>query len=267
MPRSSILIALISLTALAVSADPLITTTQYQSSCTAYGASTVTGKSACFSNPTGLANSFNMPEFGISYAAASASITTSLGGTSYSDIHAVQTIQLGEAWAQADTYPAPASATSTAQLSTNLTTAGPVRDGLLQIVFTNRSLGYPSAGAGWGTFSLSLNAGLESSLGCGISWSTCNATSVAEHYNALGGLIVPLGTAFSLNYNGIFNAFAGGTAEGNGSGTVDLDYQFRFLEADGITPVAVLSAAPEPTSFGLLGISLAATAFCKRRRA
>jgi hypothetical protein len=65
---------------------------------------------------------------------------------------------------------------------------------------------------------------------------------------------VTLGTGFLLeadgattNWAAAFDAFSGGYLR-----TV---YDFRFLEADGITPVAV-SEAPEPLTVGITGLAL-----------
>ncbi len=237
----------------------------YQTSCSTFGAPTVSGNTSCFSGPTGLANTNSLPLFGLSYAAATASVTSSIGGTGLSDVHAVQTTALGLPWAQPNSITVPpVSATSSAQFGAYLTTAGPVREGLLQIFLTNNSLVYPSSESISATFTLGL-PGVQSSS-CGITWSPCTAISYLNHYDSLGGFVVPLGTSFYLSYNGDFTAYAGGYTDGNGSGTLDLDYQFRFLEADGVTPVDVLAAAPEPASFSLLGIAFAAACLWKRRR-
>jgi hypothetical protein len=51
----------------------------------------------------------------------------------------------------------------------------------------------------------------------------------------------------------------GDFSEGGGEGVVHGDYQFRFFEADGVTPVD-FSDAPEPSTVGLFG--LAAVLLC-----
>jgi hypothetical protein len=55
--------------------------------------------------------------------------------------------------------------------------------------------------------------------------------------------------------------------EGMSGGGLSTTFAFRFLEADGTTPVQAVAAAPEPSTWGSLAGGLAALAFWKRRRA
>lgn len=48
-------------------------------------------------------------------------------------------------------------------------------------------------------------------------------------------------------------------------GSVGMTYDFRFFEADGVTPVAV-TATPEPATWSLLGLTLSGVALLKQRR-
>jgi PEP-CTERM motif len=51
------------------------------------------------------------------------------------------------------------------------------------------------------------------------------------------------------------------------SGGGNATYYFRFFEADGTTPVGVemVSDAPEPSTYGLIGLSLAGAALLRRK--
>ncbi len=65
-------------------------------------------------------------------------------------------------------------------------------------------------------------------------------------------LIIPfqLGSRFQLNYSGNLTADGDGN-EGEGVYRLGLNYQFRLLESDRVTPVLV-SETPEPATWGLL---------------
>ncbi len=58
---------------------------------------------------------------------------------------------------------------------------------------------------------------------------------------------------------------SGGPLADNFSGFADLNMsiQFSLFEADGITPVPVVSAAPEPASYLLISLPLIAFAFVR----
>lgn len=49
-------------------------------------------------------------------------------------------------------------------------------------------------------------------------------------------------------------------------GILDTSFLFRFYEADGSTPVQVerVSEAPEPSTYGLIGLALAAAALYRK---
>ena len=73
-----------------------------------------------------------------------------------------------------------------------------------------------------------------------------------------------LGQPFTLS-------FSGDTGSGNNngefyqsSGVNDLQFQLRFFEADGVTPVAV-QAAPEPGTIALFGAALGVLAVARRK--
>ena len=71
-----------------------------------------------------------------------------------------------------------------------------------------------------------------------------------------------LGQAFNFSYSGTAAGFS--DAIGDGEGSTNMQFQFRFFEADGVTPVAV-EAAPEPGSLALLGVALGMLAVSKSK--
>ena len=72
-----------------------------------------------------------------------------------------------------------------------------------------------------------------------------------------------LGQAFNLNYLGSTGASAYFSDAGSVTDS-SIQFQFRFFEADGATPVAV-EATPEPNTFALFGVALGALVISKRR--
>lgn len=137
-------------------------------------------------------------------------------------------------------------------------TSGPVRQGFLQINLSGYS-GDPYSGYMNATILLSMPDGSPSAnIDCydGL----CHGNS-HEFYS--GGLIpYVLGTSFSLDGTG--NALASaGFNDGSSAGDTNLSYNFRFFEADGVTPVSV-SEIPEPASVSLVLVSLAALLWRRR---
>ncbi len=263
-------LALAALTCVAASADPIVGSL-YNSSCSAYGAPTVVGNASCVSDPTGKAFNTNGLSFGYSGAKAQSNVVAN----GYNDIHATQQLVLDLGYANS-TDPThiisglPSSGSTSAQFVEYLTTAGPVRQGYVLLNLTNHNNGPEDNGSGGGSFNLSLLQGnpfLSSGIGCGTAISdTCQgALGTLNHFDQLGGFQVTLGQAFYATYTGFYSGAADGF-NGNGTGLVDLDFQFQFTELDG-TPVAVMSAAPEPGTLGLLGISFsAAFALLRKKR-
>ena len=166
----------------------------------------------------------------------------------------------------------PSSGSTTAEFGEYLTTAGPVRQGYVVLNLTNHNNGPEDNVGGGGSFNLSLLQGnrdlgvFNNGIGCGTSISdTCEgALGTLNHFDRSGGFQVLLGQAFYATYNGSYSGADDGF-NGNGSGVVDLDFQFEFTELDG-TPVAVMSAVPEPSTAGLLGIALSAAFGLRRKR-
>ena len=70
-----------------------------------------------------------------------------------------------------------------------------------------------------------------------------------------------LGQAFNLSYSSSAGAFS--STYGSGDGDAAMQFQFRFLEADGMTPVDA-EAVPEPGTCALFGVALAGLALGKK---
>lgn len=83
------------------------------------------------------------------------------------------------------------------------------------------------------------------------------------YYSNLHSLIpVTLGSTLTLESLGVLSNQAG-FVDGQSGGSLQVSFQFRFLEADGTTPVA-LTATPEPASWALIGAGFAM--LCSRAR-
>ena len=136
-----------------------------------------------------------------------------------------------------------ASALSLVTLDASLITAGSPRSGYIQLNVSG-GVGYDAGDDGGSeTLTLSSPAG-GMPLGAFCSLSTCS-------YPANQTLPFVLGMAFPISYSGTAYAYSSNTVDGPGWANVLLGYNFRFLEADGITPVTV-SETPEPGTFFLL---------------
>jgi len=98
---------------------------------------------------------------------------------------------------------------------------------------------------------------------------TCYANSNyctpgTSYYTFNSPIPVTLGTAFTLEANGGTTNWASGF-DGRSGGSLNTVFQFRFLEADGVTPVGV-SQAPEPVTLGMVGLAFCSLAFVNKAR-
>lgn len=75
---------------------------------------------------------------------------------------------------------------------------------------------------------------------------------------------VTLGTSLQIETDGYTNNQAGGD-DGSSGGYLDTTYQFRFFEADGVTPVLV-TALPEPATWFQLALALGVAGLVRKRR-
>lgn len=96
---------------------------------------------------------------------------------------------------------------------------------------------------------------------CGGFSGCLNQDAYYKHYGSFG---IELGTGFNLN--AMAHAQLGYTPIMGGSGRSNMVLTFSLFEADGVTPVDVMTATPEPATWSLLGFSLGAVTLVRRRR-
>ncbi len=167
------------------------------------------------------------------------------------------TVQLNNSGAAGGNIGSNAETSSSANVSLALQTAGPVRPGFIEIV--------PAYDADAEYASLSK---LSFSLGylqgaCGAPSRSCSLNNPGANYPNFPRIYnFNLGDPFSVDVN-----YASGldalSEEDDAHASLQFALQFRFFEADGVTPVAI---SPEPSTSALALIALAAAGFCGRRR-
>ena len=135
------------------------------------------------------------------------------------------------------------SASSTLRFTTNLRTAGAVRPGYLQI--TGYSMGEPSY-----LVSPSFSYGIPGSprFSAGQPFTVSNQEDVSGSTTPAS---IMLGTPFSLFADSSLAVMTDATAGYPNFGYLQADFEFRFFEADGVTPVQV-SETPEPRTWSLI---------------
>jgi len=103
----------------------------------------------------------------------------------------------------------------------------------------------------------------QTEITCYSNSSYCTPGTAYYMSNSL--IPVTLGTAFTLAAKGGASNWASGF-EGSSGGSLLTAYNFRFLEADGVTGVAV-SQAPEPMTVALVGLAFGALGLFRKTRA
>ena len=98
-------------------------------------------------------------------------------------------------------------------------------------------------------------------FGCGVSYHAycdLSVTAALNYYDHHGGFGVQLGIPFSLQYTAQVASAGGGAYADTYRGFASLNesIQFSLFEADGVTPVAVLSDVSEPSTASLLVLPL-----------
>ncbi len=159
----------------------------------------------------------------------------------------------------------PSSASASASIDLNLFTGGPVRQGLLELYLPTLSwIDAPEGYSGQMDLSLGSITGYCQSAGT----LTCN---VGTYYVVANNtLLLPftLGESFAFHFSQSDSVY-GDINSGDSEGTDQTTIAFRLLEANGETPVALYDpplSAPEPASFGILGLGIAGIAFAIRLR-
>lgn len=162
--------------------------------------------------------------------------------------------------------------------STTITTSGPERQGYLQISpdSTATDQRYYSGGSHM-TSGLDITPILDghyydpnrpvTELACATSDDpgVCNP-SPNYLQNYMPFIPVTLGVPIAVVANGRTDDYVD-AGEGMSGGSLSTTFAFRFFEADEITPVQAVAAAPEPSTWASLAGGLAALAFWGRRRA
>lgn len=233
--------------------------------CAAPLSSTVTSGSNLNASCTSLTNGYS--DFGgAATAAASVALQIAGNGADFSSLSTYQSAFAQEAPPQSrgDLFGPAAQSSARINYSTTLYTGGSNRSGYLQV----QAYGY---GANFYDGGATMTSGIVAASGspyqtqitCYSNSGYCTPGTAYYAYNQL--IPVTLGTTFVLEANGAttnwaaaFDAFSGGYLS-----TV---YDFRFLEADGTTPVGV-SEAPEPVTVAMTGVGIGALGlFLKRKR-
>jgi hypothetical protein len=191
---------------------------------------------------------------GFSGVNASSQVSFSLAGnaTDFTDLHFTQSA-IARAPLGAPYYgPLPIAISSASLTGVTLTTAGPDRAGLIQVLYTPM-VTVTSDGIN-GNYSVSLPG--VPTVGCNLTGVTSADACQQYVQNFQNHLFsFDLGTQFDFNLAGVLTAY-GNSDNSNASGYADVDYRFRFFEADGLTPVAVQLVTPEPASWTLLVVGV-----------
>ncbi len=199
-------------------------------------------------------------------ATASASVVLQLAANAanFSSLVTSQSANAQQAPRQSqDLFGAAAQTSIAINYSTTLVTGGPVRSGFLQIEAYGSGASFYDGGATMtsGIVPASGSA-YQTEITCYANSSYCTPGTAYYLYNSL--IPVTLGTAFTLEANGETTNWAAGF-DGFSGGSLGTTYDFRFLEADGTTAVAV-SQAPEPVTVGLVGLAFGALGIFRKTR-
>jgi hypothetical protein len=143
--------------------------------------------------------------------------------------------------------------------------AGPIRSGYVQVDFNYVSEN-PYDGSASLTAGLTLNA-VSTSFANPVTLISCASTgycNVGPSYYPLHASLIPvtLGVPIGLEAVGTLQN-ASGYIDGQSGGRLGITYQFRFLEADGVTPVGT-SEVPEPATWGLVSASVVLAGLVRR---
>ena len=173
---------------------------------------------------------------------------------SASDYFTFQLSDIGMARAQL--FAPDATASSSASVDISLTTAGASRAGYIEVI------PYLNGDAIYSVSNLSFSIGTLTGS-CATRLSTCSVSSMGVNYPSFPRMYAfTLGDTFSLdvNYSSMLDALY---EDYQADTDLNFDLQFRFLEADGVTPVAL---SPEPSTWTLAGVGLLGALLVVRRK-
>jgi len=233
--------------------------------CAAPLSSSVTSGSTSAASCTSFTNGHSYSGGGAS-ATANVALQLAANRADFSSLSTYQYAYARQAPQQsADDLFGPAAASSIeVGYSSRLSTGGPVRSGFLQIEAYGIGAGFHDGGA-------SMTSGIlldpaspyQTEVTCYSNSGYCTPGTGYYTYNSL--IPVTLGTAFTVEANGGTTDWAS-AFDGSSGGSLRTQYNFRFLEADGITGVEI-SQAPEPFTIGMVGLAFGVLGMIRRRRA
>ena len=152
------------------------------------------------------------------------------------------------------------SAASTATITYQFLTGGPVRPGVITLSSSVRNL---QSGPGNDSDRVAVSIG-NLADDCGGIDGICNGFLSALGPRSFG---FTLGNTFTFSFSENFQAIGDPYSEGTGFASGAAGITFQLFEADGRTPIAFSNAAPEPSSFSLLLLAApAAWLYWRRQR-
>ena len=159
-----------------------------------------------------------------------------------------------------------ATSSVTIAYSQTLVTAGTMRSGYVQLEAYGSGASFYDGGA-FMTSGLTINTNPftgspVTEFACVSILSFCTPGSAYYDYHSL--IPVTLGSMLTIEANGGTVNYAS-FLDGASGGSLSTTYNFRFLEADGLTPVTV-TTAPEPVTYGLMGAALLLGGWLHRRK-
>ncbi len=245
----------------------------YNSSCTLEGFPTVVGNQTCSNDPTGHGTTNYVPGVPVFYSTINIS---SSGPTSFSS--SGNAYGIGQSTPNS-IYTGLYDAGSQGTYSTNLTTAGPVRAGFLKATISyegTQAAESPDFAGSYLTFTGGLlsvdslaNQFVANGIGCGANYlynSCLSEIQVLNYYGNHDGISVNLGTPFHLTYAARVESGGGGPSADNvyGRASLNMTISYQLFEADGVTPVEVLSDVPEPATWSLMAVPFVVALIRKR---
>jgi hypothetical protein len=202
---------------------------------------------------------------GAARATANVALQIAANGADFSSLSTYQSAFARQAPPQSsDDLFGPAAQSSVAiNYTSTLYTGGSNRSGYLKVQAYGYGANFYDGGATMASGIVSASGSpYQTEVTCYSNSAYCTPGTAYYTYNDL--IPVTLGTAFILEANGAttnwsaaFDAFSGGYLR-----TV---YDFRFLEADGVTPVPV-SEAPEPLAVAMTGLGIGALGLLLKKK-